>query len=400
MHFFSKLGLAWLVLCAVSGARAEVQFEQPRVWKRAKPLPMSQQVWGFQSSYQSSSQKFDTNGASQALGQSYSRAISWKQVLNAEATAQGRAEMESYMRTHGAREQDTAALAEYKVDRQDIGFRLNWAYGLMKRWMIGFDVPLTYRRTRVDTKVKVLSQGRADLAQKVRLASEQELAGSGYDDIPEESSSWDWGDVSLMSQIAAFEKYRWQWSLQQVIRFPTARNPDLDSYIQRNDDSGQVDLGMNSLLDYKMRRWTLGGHLGYVVQMPDSVRSRVSSSSEARRVDPKVARDLGDYYWVAADGEWSMSPRLNFNLEYSYLRKYTDKYTGSSSDGLNYASFGKNTDQQLHQTRLGLQYRIVSEGARGGVDNKWVAQVGYTHPWIGRNSMNVSRASIDLISYF
>jgi hypothetical protein len=402
MPFSLKSGLILLSLTVSILASAEVRFEQSRVWKRARTLPASQQVWGFQSSYQNTSQKFGTGGKTQPLGQPYGRTVTWQQILDNESTAQGRSDLENYMRSRGAAATDVAATSSYEVSREDVGLSLDWAYGLMRRWMIGFDVPLTFRRTRVRTKVDVTSggSGRGDMAQKVRRVSEQELASYGYDDVPEDRTSWDWGDISLMSQVAAIENFRWQWSLQQLVKFPTARNPELDSYIQSSDDSGQVDLGLTSMLDYKWRSWTIGAHGGYVAQLPDTVRTRVSSSSEARRVDPKVARDLGDYYWAAADGDYRITPKFNVNLEYQYLRKFSDKYSGASVDGVKYSTFGQNSEQELHQTRLGLQYRLRYEGARGGVDSKWLAMVGYTQPWIGSNSSNAGRASVDFISYF
>lgn len=312
--------------------------------------------------------------------------------------------MESYMRSRGAHEEDVAATASYQVEREEVGFNVNWAYGLMRRWMIGFEVPLTHRRTQVKSKVAmspVLAGTRQpEMSQKIRTASEQELSNSGYDNIPDQQRSWDWGDASILSQVSLMEGYRWQWSLQQLMRFPTARNPELDNYIQAADDSGQVDLGLSSLVDVRYRRWVLGAQAGYVVQLPDSMRTRVSDSSSTRKVDPKVWRDLGDWYWAAADGDYHLSNKLNLNLEYAYLMKFQDKYRGRSAEGVDYSTFAKNTNQDLHQTKVGFLYQINNEGTRGGVENKWVASVAYNYPWLGRNSLNSSRTSVDLISYF
>jgi hypothetical protein len=129
------------------------------------------------------------------------------------------------------------------------------------------------------------------------------------------------------------------------------------------------------MVDFKTRKWTLGARVGYVVQLPDSVPTRVSSSSSAREVDPKVARDLGDWYWVSADGDVKLNPRFNFNLEYSYLLKYRDQFRGRSSTGFDYSSLAENSGQELHQTRAGIQYLLHSEGVRGGVARKWLATI-------------------------
>ena len=393
-----------LLLMLAFTAVAEVSLQQSNVWKRARTLNPGQQAWGLQNSYQKISDRFSHTGRIQPLGQPYSRAVTWRQLLANEATVQERSEMESYMRSSGAGEDEVAATASYKVEREEVGFQVNWAYGLMKRWTIGFDVPLVHRRTKVSSDVEVtpvLAGVRvSSVSQKVHAASERQLANSGYDNIPDRQSSWAWGDASLLSQVALFEGYRWQWSMQQLVRFPTARNPELDSYIQSNDDGGQVDLGVSSLFDYRYRRWVVGGRLGYVMQLPDRVRARVSDSQSSRKVDPKVYRDLGDWYWASADGDYRLSSKWNLNMEYAYLMKFQDNFRGRSAEGVDYATFAKNSDQDLHQTKVGVLYQIGQETTRGGVSSKIVAGLAYNYPWVGHNSLNASRTSIDLITYF
>jgi hypothetical protein len=117
-------------------------------------------------------------------------------------------------------------------------------------------------------------------------------------------------------------------------------------------------------------------------------------------VDPKVSRDLGDWYWGGLSVDYRLGLRTEFNVEYSYLRKFMDRYKGHSSEGLDYSRFETGTDQEVHQTRLGAQYVLSSNGIRGGIEDKWVVGVGYSYPWIGRNSLNAGRASIDLVTYF
>ncbi len=405
--FFLKLLSLTVILAASFLARAEVSLFDSRTWLRARTIQPGQQVWSFQSSYQKISDRFANSGKPQALGKPYRRSVSWRQLVDGEQTVAGKAELVEFMRTKGLRDTDIAATAAYDVSREEAGFHVNWAYGLMKRWMIGFHVPLIHRKTLAQARIE-LSPGLAatertrqssssGIKQKVLEVSQEELANSGYDQIPDQRSSWDWGDISLLSQVLLKQSYRWQWSLQQLVRFPTARNPDLDDYIQTSDDSGQVDMGLTSMVDYRMRRWTLGSRLGFVAQLSDEVRARVSEENEFRRIDPKVSRNLGDYWWVSADVEFKYSRRVDLNLEYAYLNKAKDSYGSGAQE---YSSFSRQTDQEIHQTRVGLQYLITNNGARGGIENKWVASLGYHYPWIGRNSLNASRATVDLMNYF
>lgn len=407
--FFSRLLSITIVLTVPFTAAAEVSLFDSRTWLRAKTIQPGQQVWSIQTSYQRITDRFSNSGQPQSLGRPYRRSVTWRQLVESEPSVAGKAELQDFMRARGLRENDIAATASYDVDREDVGFHINWAYGLMSRWMIGFNVPLIHRRTQTRSRVELSSalaanqrarQSSVGVKEKIKKISEEQLANSGYDQVPDEQTSWDWGDISLLSQVLLHQGYQWHWSLQQVLRFPTARNPNLDDYIQTSDDSGQVDVGITSMLDLRLRRWTLGSRLGYVAQLPDNVRARVSEQTEHRKIDPKVARDLGDWWWVSTDVEFKASRRVDLNLEYAYLNKGSDRYRGSAGSGIDFKSFSRNTDQEIHQTRLGMNYLIRSYGARAGIENKWVAAVGYSYPWIGRNSLNASRATIDVINYF
>ena len=233
------------------------------------------------------------------------------------------------------------------------------------------------------------------MQQKVRTLAENELVNSGYDDIPDTQESLDWGDVSLLSQFYFIERPDWDWSLQQLVRFPSSRNPSVSDYFQQAGDDGQVDLGLTSLIDMNLRRWTLGVRLGYVAQLADSAKMR--TSEERADVDPKVSRDLGDWAWGAVDADFRFSRTFEMDVEYAYLTKSPDSYVGGGRD---YAAFTRTTDQEVHQTRFGMIYNIGERSARRGVENKWVASLGYTYPWMGRNGVDASRTSLELISYF
>lgn len=385
-----------------------------RVWHRARVISSGQQVWGVEASYQEYSDRFGADGSTQSLGRPFARTLTWKQLLNSDP--RGQAEVRNYMRKHSVNENDVAATAEFEVNRQESALSADWAYGLTSKWMIGFQLPLTYRRTRVSSSVhlspvlagaaitrssqrhSVLGLAQEDMRSKVKSLANQELQSSGYESVPSQRNSWDWGDIRLLSQVELTGNYAWTWSFQQMVRFPTARNPSVADYLQTNSDDGQVDLGLTSLVDFRLRRWTAGFRLGVVAQLPDSVRVHVPSNP--RQIDPSVHRDLGDYGWTSLDVDRKVSRRFSLDAEYSFLKKTEDRYSGQSSEGSDYSLMGEGTGQELHQTRAGIQYRIGELSSRQGVENKWVASLGYTYPWIGRNSVDASRTSLELISYF
>jgi len=317
--------------------------------------------------------------------------------------------MQNYMKQRGANDNDIAATSTYQLEREDVGFSVDWAYGLTRSWMIGLQVPLMLRRTKVSSRIEMtptLAQGVGQNSQKsmlsmnnkqvrdrVKSLAEEELANSGYDNIPDQNQSWEWGDVSLLSQFYLLNGRNWHWALQQMVRFPTSQNPSVSDYLQQTSDDGQVDLGLTSLVDYRMRKWTLGARLGYVAQLPDSAKMRVGEGVQST-VDPEVHRDLGDWVWGALDADYRLTRRWGLDFEYAFLAKSRDKYKGAM------ANVRMDTDQEVHQTRLGVLYDIGTTTSRRGVDKKWVASVGYTQPWIGRNSGDAGKAAVEIISYF
>lgn len=407
MSVFSQkiLIVTGLVMIFSRSAMGEVVFQESRLWRRAKLVSSGQQVWSFQSSYQKASDRYSRTGRVESMGTKYARAVTWDQLLKAEKSAQGRADMETYMKARGVKSADIAATSTYKVEREDVGFSVDWAYGLTRNWMIGFQVPLLLRTTRVSSHVEMtpfLAQGVGQRSQrsvlgldngqvrsKVKDLAEQELANSGYDNIPDENRSWEWGDASLLSQFYLARGYRWQWALQQMVRFPTSRDPSVSDYLQQASDDGQMDMGLTSLADYRFRRWTLGGRLGFVAQLPDSAKMRTESDS----VSSEVHRDLGDWVWGALDADYRFNRKLGLELEYVFLKKGKDKYKG-------HLVSAENTDQEIHQTRCGLTYELAATSSRRGIEKKWVASLGYTQPWLGRNSVDAGKAAFELTTYF
>ncbi|MGE4130638.1 MAG: hypothetical protein AB7F86_03325 [Bdellovibrionales bacterium] len=406
MRFVLGAGL----LCS-SFAFAEIQPESSLLWRRARVAPLGQHLWSFQTSYQKSDSRFSTNGDSKPLGEPFARGVTWRQILDRQSDATARAQLQSYMRSTGAREDDLAASAEYEVFREEMGLKLDWAYGLTSSWMIGFQMPLSYRRTYTQTHIKMspslngairtqkLNQTAQDMSAEVREMAEQELSSRGYDDVPDQRLEWEPGDATLLSQISLLKGYTWQWSLQQMVRVPTSRNPDLDEYIRSESDNGQVDLGLTSLTDFQFQRWLLGTRMGYVAQLPDQIRGRVPGDA-SRNIDPKVGRDLGDWVFVSADSNYRLARRWSADFEYSYWRKWTDKFRGHASSGYEYSRLSRGTDSELHLSRFGLQYQMGSRTSRGRIESKWIAAIGYQHPWAGRNSANSDRATLDVINYF
>jgi hypothetical protein len=400
-------------MCTGLSTLAEVQIQDSRVWRRAHLISGGQQVWSLQTSYEQVTDRFNGNGKIEPLGRTYARAITWGELVGAETTEAGKADLRSYMGQRGVNEKDVAATSSYDLERENLGLSLDWAYGLTRRWQIGFQIPLTMRRTKVHSNVELtptlaggagmvgqksllaLSDGM--MREKVRALANERLTNSGYDDVPDENESWDWGDISLLSQFYLYEGIDFNWALQELVRFPSSRNPSVSDYFEQAGDDGQTDLGLSSLMDYQLRSWTLGLRVGYVYQLPDSAKMRVSDEEDRDGVDPKVNRDLGDWVWGSVDADYRLNRAFGLEAEYAFLSKSRDRYKSEARD---LTFLERETDQDVHQARLGAVYNFDGRSARRGVENKWVASLGYTYPFVGRNSADASRTTLEIITYF
>lgn len=402
------------VLHLASTAGAEVQVQNSWLWTRARVIAPGQDVIAFQTYHQSTDSRFNDQGQREPLGSPFSRGVSWRQLLNSQR-GPARTELANYVREHGIALDSTAASAQYQLRREEVGFQLEWAHGLTKRWMIGVQVPLSFRRTTVKTDVDmasdlaqtphplrqhILGMNQGDVRAHVKRLAEAQLVNSGYNEISEEQSAWGCGDVNLLSQVALYRDYHWAFSLQQLLRFPTARNPDLGDYFRQSNDEGQMDLGLTSLVDYSWKRWIVGLRLGYVAQMPDSVRLHGPTQGSQDPIDPTVSRDLGDLATLGVDAEYRLRSHLSVRVGHIYLTKEADQYKGRALDGTPYASLSTHTAEQIHESHVEAVYRISSRGSRAGVFDQWQTGLGYSHPWAARNSSESDRASVQLISYF
>jgi hypothetical protein len=404
LTFLNILTIIFTV-CLSTRSYAEIQLHESRTWRRAKLIAPGQQVWSFQSSYQKTSSRFTGTGTVEPLGRRYSRSVTWGQILNSESNLVRRQEIEKYMRDQGVGSGDVAARSTYDLEREDVGLSADWAYGLTRSWMIGFQVPVVMRTTMAKTNTHMVSTLRngvaaraftqTDMPGKVQELAENQLREQGYDSIPEHSQEWAWGDISLLSQFYLYHGYTSAWSLQQMVRFPSSRNPSVSDYFYQNTDEGQVDGGLSSLLDVQIKRWIFGLRFGYVAQFADSAKMRGEDG-----IDPKVNRDLGDWIWGSVDTDYQLGRRWTLGMEYAFLTKSADKYSGNSLRQEDYEILSKDTDQEVHQTHLAMQYDFSDRTVRRGVENKWSVALGYTYPWSGRNSLDSSRTSLELISYF
>lgn len=390
-----KLLFLLLVGVTVVTSRADVRREDNYVWRRARTIDSGQRVFSLQTSYQSFSNFYADDGRVHPLGAPYTRPLTWDRLLAFDTVS--KADIQEYMRKNNLRGSDIAAITNYQVDRKEVGFGLNWAYGLTKQWMVGLLAPVRFVTTQVHQAIQYSGSLSPALRRRLKQLSDADLSASGYDEVPATKQSWEFGDVTLLNQVEMARAYKWTWALQQQVQFPTARSQSISEYISSQEDAGSMNLGLTSLTDYQWRRGVAGFRVGYVAQLPDTVRMHAPASNTGS-VDPRVNRDLGDWMWAALDGEVRVSRKVGFSAEHSFLAKGRDRYSGDTFTSTAYDQMANHSDQQLQQTRLGVLYKIGGTNSR--VNDRWMASVDYTYPWIGKNSSDAAQASFELINYF
>lgn len=403
-----------LLIFSAASVRAELAWNSTPFWRQARLLPPGQQVLAVQAAFGTYDSRFDSRGRVQPLGRPFVQGVTWRRILDSEPSSAGRAEIRDYMRRSRVNDSDLAASAQFQVEREEVAFGIHWTYGLTRRWMIGVELPLVYRRTHVTSSMEltpVLAQTahkglranlvKGNLREKVRNVATNELNSLGYDGIPTQSQHWDWDDINLLSQVQLMDRLPWSWSLQQTLRLPTARSPSLADFIRTSSDDGQVDFGISSLIDFHWSHWRLGHRLGAMFQLPDHLRVRLPSSDSSGEIhSSRMRRDLGDWLWSSLSGNYQWSDRLSFDLEYSFLIKEPDRYAAGDLVGAGLSALGEDGGQELHLTQFGLGYRFGELKRRDGVENKWMATIAYTVPWGGRNSVDVARTTLGLMDYF
>lgn len=343
----------------------------------------------------------------QDLGRPFDRTWTWKQIISgSSANAQAQGFFQNYMRTNSLSDSDIAAGTNFDLKRQESTFEMSWAYGLSERWMIGLQVPISYVTTQLVPNTTMASRGlasatdTAEARQRVNTFVQERLASEGYDELQPRSQNLIVGDVSLMNQFSLWQNPDWAMALQQVTRIPSAPNNNVADYIRYSRGDGQIDLGLNAMLDHQWKRFLFGGKVGYIKAIPDSQKMRVPNSDNSTLVDRSVHRNLGDLVSTSVETFYNLSRHWTVNGAYLGFYKGADHYSGADASSDQYNQLGADTDQELHLARAGVSYLIGSPTSRSGIERKWLANLNVYNPLAGKNISEGPEASLELQAFF
>ncbi len=369
-------------------------------------MPQGQHLWSGRAGGQVISNRYSSQGEQISLGSQHKRAWTWGELLNSQSNKSDQDEILQYMKQNDLTENDQAAVSGFDIQREEVNFDMSWAYGMTSRWMFGLFIPVAQVTTKVASTVDVdgrtsssfrtFAQSHGGKTENVERLVEDlvrsEIESQGYREIPTERQQWIWGDISLLNQYLVFSGVDTRWSLQQVLRMPTSRNPSLNDFALASRDEGQIDLGFTQFLERDFGSVTGVFGAGYINQLPGPIRvSQRDSDSTAIR-DREVERNLGNIWWAGAESRFRLTPRLNFSGAYRYFYK--------EPDTLHLDQVIKSESQQAHLARLVTSYVFLPGDTRYGIERKWLVNFQVQSTLAGVNTDQLTSATIDIQTYF
>ena len=394
-----------------SGARsfAEVRWNESPLWRSAQVLPQGQHRWSARVGEQTIKNRYDQQGETVPLGGEYTQKWSWGDLVNAQTDKKGQDEIVQYMKRKNISSSEEAASSGFGIERDETNFDFSWAYGMTSRWMFGFYVPFSRITTKVRSEVSVDARAaegfksisaqnqedHKDIEQTVREMVRNEVARQGFREIPAERTQWIWGDVSLLNQFLLSASPDSRWSLQQVLRMPTSRNPSLSDFAMASRDEGQIDVGLSSFYERNFGP-TLGIlGLGYVNQWKGPVRVTEFDAQGSRLPgDKEVDRDLGDVWWAGIESRWSLSSSVRLSGAYRYFHKDADRWK-SGVPAL--VTTGK---QEAHLARMVVSYAFSGAEKHFDIEKKWLLNFQLQSDLAGVNSDRFTSGALELQTYF
>lgn len=403
MRFFFLFTLV-VFNCSV---QAELEWRESNLWQSAQVLSQGQHRWAARVGQKSVDKKFNSQGTSEDLGASYQKEWAWKEVLSAEKNLDNQVALSEYMETNGISPDDIAATSEIEVKREEVLLDFSWAYGVTKRWMFGFFMPISHVTTNsrpnihvnpqavtaVQRTQKAPSMSNNEASKVVEGLVEAQVANQGFRSISEETKQWVWGDLSLLNQFLVYEGEDQKVSFQQVLKIPTSRNPSLSDYIQTSRDDGQIDLGISGYYDYYYRAATMTASVGYLNQLPGTVKSTRFDENNQRVNDIDVRRDLGDLLWAGADLKWSFNSKWAVSGGYRYFDKGKDKFDSELGSSASNA-------QSLQVLRFVTNYVFTPVEERYHIEKKWAVNMQVQSALAGREADQATTATLELQTYF
>ncbi len=390
----------FLLFSFILGVQAHAQLSMDTLdfWPRARVVPVGQSVVFIEGQYSQASNQLNADGRLDNLGKNRAQKVSWGDVIDSASQAAEKVKIQSELKSRGVDEAETAAIFDFKVEKQQTMQKLGWLYGLSPSWMIGLQVPIVQTSVKVQTSasyapaVNTMSE---ETQSRVKTFMKSELQSQGYTDFEEKPNQTSIGDLLLISQHRVYVKGASAVAVRGRWTFPSGQGPRTSDFFDLSSGDGQNDLGADLLFDYVLgRRWSFSTVAGYTAQLPDTVNVRKpvqDGQTVKTEVVRGVKRDLGDIMKLMVSSEFRVFREFRLLGGWVYQQKGSDKFNKNFSD---------QPESQASMVKMGFQYMPGANTLRREVRNQWLVSLNHWRVLSGKNVVDSATTSLDLMLFY
>ena len=364
MRFFNPNTLALVSISFfISSFASALSFHNP--WTQARVLNPGQSHWRVDTTYEAS-HRAENVPVTQVSS-------TWAQLLKNSKTSAEVSALDAKRQASGQSLNETAAVTKYELYQETTTIDIAWSYGIYKKWMIGFDIPL------VASTQEVKSESSGPQGAEVSATAQQQLNDMGIRADRTQYSDQRIGDVALLSQVQLASLSNWTFAFQQKLGIPTSTQPDERNLFMRKAGNSQPSLGGRLLATWQhKRRWQFNSSVGYLWQTKDQVRVRLpdENGNVSGDIETGVDRDLGDMYDAQAEGVWRTGA-VDIVTGYRVIHKQADRYQGTFVDQSRYDELAVNSEWTKHLVSVGALYHIGRTQRAGVQDGYSVLVAGH-----------------------
>lgn len=379
-------------------AQAELSTESLDFWPRARVIPVGQSVFFVEGQYSQADNQLNADGRLVNLGKGHGQKVSWNDVIGSATQASEKVKIQSELKNRGVDETETAAIFDFKVEKQQTTQKLGWLYGLTPDWMIGIQVPIVQTAMKVQTSavyspaVETMSE---ETQSRVKTYMKNELQSQGYSDFEARPTQTSIGDLLLMSQHRVYVKGASAVAIRGRWTFPSGQGPKTSDFFDLSSGDGQNDLGADILFDYVLgRRWSFSTLAGYTVQLADTVNVRKPvQDGQTIKTDVVrgVKRDLGDIMKLMVSSEFRVFQQWRALGAWVYQQKGEDKFS---------KGFSSQPESQVNMVKMGVQYMPGASTLRREVRDQWMVSLNHWRVLSGKNVADSATTSLDLMLFY
>lgn len=406
---------SWLV---IAPAHARVLKWGTTSWNRARLLPSGEQKLTFKLQSFQTSTAFGADGSVQSTGHQYGYTTRFSDLI--ENSGDKGLEIRSLLKEQGISEDTPVYTTEFAMDTNEVQTELTWTRGLTPWWMVGISIPYIQSETKIRSSRKLSPEYQKLKGQLKANGNNQpvdtfvnkekskptdlELENNDYDQVNGTVEYRGIGDVELLSQVKLLEQGSWYGALRQRLVVPSGKNEGPYTYFKSNSADGQMDIGLDALMDYQAtQNWVVTGLLGYTFQLADTQAARVPdgrSSPIDWKVDNDVDRDLGDVFIARFSSVYQFLQNYWMTAGLEMTHKGQDEYSGTQYASWQYDLMENNTEETRQLARLGLRYTSDSWRYSYLSKTSFTAGLEYLSILAGENTPKADAAALELsVSY-